>query len=139
MDEHHGFDLARPRRDGADGDPGRGAGRARRRPGEGLDQRAGEREPLAAAARTRHAAACPARAVKLRSYKFLILPVVQQLDDDGTVMGEGQTEQPDVAFGVRGLKEYAESFEMILAQREAEMNGGSNGQGEERDGLQGGS
>jgi len=68
--------------------------------------------------------------VKLRSYKFLILPVVQQLDDDGTVMGEGQTEQPDVAFGVRGLKEYAESFEQVLAQREAEMNGGTNGQEE---------
>jgi hypothetical protein len=61
----------------------------------------------------------------LRPYKFLIIPVVQQLDEDGNVTGEVQPQQPDTVYGLRGLREYAEGFEVALAEREAAMNGGS--------------
>jgi len=75
----------------------------------------------------------------LRPYKFLIVSVVQQVDEEGTVLAEASTEEPDVCFGIRGLINYAENFDQILAAREAQMNGGmSNGKGEEGDGLQGG-
>src|SRR5215471_13405274 len=75
--------------------------------------------------------------MRLRPYKFLVVSVVQQVDEDGTVLAEASTEEPDVCFGVAGLISYAESFEQILAAREAQMNGGSNGKVEEGDGLQG--
>jgi hypothetical protein len=61
--------------------------------------------------------------MNLRPYKFLVIPVLQQLDDDGVVTGEAQPEHPDQVFGVQGLIEYAERFEQVLAEREAAMNG----------------
>jgi len=60
----------------------------------------------------------------LRSYKFLVVPVVQQLDDDGNVTGEMQPERPDAVYGVAALAEYAERFEQVLAERETASNGG---------------
>jgi len=65
--------------------------------------------------------------VSLRPYKFLVISVAQQVNEDGAVVNEVSTEQPDVCFGISGLVSYAESFEQILAQREAQMNGGSDG------------
>jgi hypothetical protein len=61
--------------------------------------------------------------MSLRPYKFLIVPVIQEIDEDGNVINEVQTQQPDTAFGVRGLIAYAENFEQVLAEREAVMNG----------------
>lgn len=52
----------------------------------------------------------------LRSYKFLVIPVLQQVGEDGTVVAEAQREQPDAVFGVDGLRRYAEGFEEALAQ-----------------------
>jgi hypothetical protein len=59
----------------------------------------------------------------LRPYKFLVVPVVQELDDDGNVIGERQTQEPAQVFGVQGLHEYADGFDDVLAQQQARMNG----------------
>jgi hypothetical protein len=59
----------------------------------------------------------------LRPYKFLIVPVIQEIDTDGNVTNEVQPQQPDTVYGLRGLHEYAEGFEAVLAEREAAMNG----------------
>jgi len=60
----------------------------------------------------------------LRTYKFLIQPVVQVVDEDGDVVDEGSSERPDVVFGVDGLLRYAEGWEEALMLRSAQMNGG---------------
>ena len=62
----------------------------------------------------------------LRTYKFLVIPVIQQLDEDGVVTAEVQPQQPDSVFGIRGLVAYAEGFEAVLAEREAASNGASS-------------
>lgn len=59
----------------------------------------------------------------LRPYKFLVMPVVQKIDEHGVVVAEGQGEQPDVVFGVDGLRRYADGFEQVLAEMMAEANG----------------
>jgi len=60
----------------------------------------------------------------LRPYKFLVVPVVQELDEDGNVTGEVSPEQPVVVFGVEGLQRFADGFELDLAvQAEALANG----------------
>jgi hypothetical protein len=61
--------------------------------------------------------------VTLRPYKFLIVPVVQNVDEDGVVVAEGQGEQPDVVFGVDGLHRYADNFEQVLSEIMAKENG----------------
>ena len=53
----------------------------------------------------------------LRPYKFLIVPVLQQLDQAGNVTAEVQTEQLDTAFGVAGLLAYANGFEEALTRQ----------------------
>jgi len=60
----------------------------------------------------------------LRSYKFLIMPVLQAVNDDGTVINEVQPQQPDVVFGVEALARYADGFEdAVAAQNAAQSNG----------------
>jgi hypothetical protein len=59
----------------------------------------------------------------LRPYKFLIVPVIQEIDAEGNVTNEVQPQQPDTVYGLRGLREYAEGFEAVLAERETAMNG----------------
>jgi hypothetical protein len=61
----------------------------------------------------------------LRPYKFLIVPVLQQLDQDGNVTGELQTEHPDTAFGVAGLLAYANGFEEALTRQGRQMMNGT--------------
>jgi len=60
----------------------------------------------------------------LRPYKFLVTPVIQQVDDNGDVVSEASPEQPDVIFGVQQLARYAEIFEEELAKREAATSNG---------------
>lgn len=57
-----------------------------------------------------------------RTYKFLVVPVVQLVDEEDLVVGEAQPDQPDTVFGLDGLHRYAEEFEARLA---APQNGGS--------------
>lgn len=60
----------------------------------------------------------------LRVYKFLVLPVCQQVGDEGVVIAEVQPEQPDTVFGIAGLERYAAGFEAALATaRTAQPNG----------------
>lgn len=59
----------------------------------------------------------------LRPYKFMIIPVVQVVDDKGVVIDEGSPEKPDTVFGLDGLREYAEGFEAVLAEKSAQQNG----------------
>lgn len=60
-----------------------------------------------------------------RPYKFLIVPVAQELDDADNVTGEASPKQPDIVFGVDGLHRYADEFETILAAHlAAAANGG---------------
>ena len=61
----------------------------------------------------------------LRVYKFVVMPVLQQVEDDGTVTNEVQPQQPDNVFGIDGLVRYAQGFEEALA---AHLNSLQNGQ-----------
>jgi hypothetical protein len=63
--------------------------------------------------------------MSLRPYKFLVVPVVQEVDDDGVVIQERQPEQPTHVFGVDGLMQFASTFEESLAAQSASMNGGN--------------
>jgi hypothetical protein len=50
-----------------------------------------------------------------RPYKFLVVSVLQEVDDEGKVVREAVSEQPTVVFGIDGLQRYAETFELELA------------------------
>jgi hypothetical protein len=50
-----------------------------------------------------------------RPYKFLVVAVVQEVNDEGNVVREVTSEQPVAVFGVDGLKRFAENFELDLA------------------------
>lgn len=57
----------------------------------------------------------------LRPYKFQLVAIAQQLDDDGTVTGEatigaGESGQPFVLFGVDALAKWAQDFPGLLDQ-----------------------
>lgn len=52
-----------------------------------------------------------------RPYKFLIIPVIQEVDDDGSVIQELSQQEPTTVFGVDGLHKYADTFELDLAAR----------------------
>jgi len=58
-----------------------------------------------------------------KPYKFLIVSVVQEVDDDGKVLNELVQENPTSVFGIDGLHEYAERFELELQARMAEARG----------------
>jgi len=60
---------------------------------------------------------------QLRVYKFLVVPVLQQVDDDGVVVAELQPPNPDSVFGIDGLTRYAAGFEAKLAEQLASHNG----------------
>jgi len=59
----------------------------------------------------------------LRTYKFVVMPVLQQVDELGVVVGELSPPQPDTLFGVDGLMRYAAGWEEALARHVAQMNG----------------
>lgn len=61
----------------------------------------------------------------LRPYKFLVVPVMQRVDEDGNVLDEVQPNQPDHVFGLDGLRQYADKFPVVLAQLEAAQSNGS--------------
>ena len=63
--------------------------------------------------------------MNLRPYKFLVVAVVQQVDDDGNVTGELQPEKPDVVFAVEGLRAYADGFEGALSRHAAAIANGA--------------
>lgn len=61
--------------------------------------------------------------MQLRPYKFLVQPVVQQVDEEGNVVGEvfaagGPQNEPIVLFGVKALEEWARDFPKNLVQAE---------------------
>jgi hypothetical protein len=59
-----------------------------------------------------------------RPYKFLVIPVIQILDDEGNVIEEASPEQPIAVFGIAGLHAFADGFEADLQTRViAEANG----------------
>jgi len=60
----------------------------------------------------------------LRPYKFLVIPVLQTVDEEGIVVNEVQPQQPDTVFGVEALMRYADGFEAaVAAQNAASQNG----------------
>jgi hypothetical protein len=61
---------------------------------------------------------------ELRVYKFLVMPVLQQVDENGTVTNEAQPQQPDTVFGLDGLQRYADGFEDALARHMQAINDG---------------
>lgn len=70
-----------------------------------------------------------APATRFKPYKFLVMPVVQEVDADGTVINEVQPEQPTAVFGVEGLRTFADGFvESLATARTAEANGRPGGQ-----------
>ena len=50
-----------------------------------------------------------------RPYKFLIVPVIQEVDEDGNVVQEMSPQQPTAVFGVEGLRQFADTYELNLA------------------------
>jgi len=64
---------------------------------------------------------------ELRAYKFLVMPVIQQVNEDGDVVTEVQPQQPDTVFGVEALKRYADGFDEALQRQMQAIN---NGQGQ---------
>ena len=59
----------------------------------------------------------------LRPYKFQIVPVVQEIDADGNVVGEQTLAstaggQPVTVFGLDGLRAFADTFQARLEQAE---------------------
>jgi N6-adenosine-specific RNA methylase IME4 len=50
----------------------------------------------------------------VRPYKYLVVAVLQELDDDGHVIGERATEQ-NVIYGSDALATWAEDFDTSLA------------------------
>jgi len=62
-----------------------------------------------------------------RPYKFLVVAVIQDVDDDGEVVNEFASQEPTVVFGLRGLKTYADNFDVSNLTPEnpqQELNGG---------------
>lgn len=55
--------------------------------------------------------------MSFRPYKFLIIPVIQEVDEDGNVIQEMSPEQPHTVFGIDGLRSFAETYELDLAAR----------------------
>ena len=63
-----------------------------------------------------------------RPYKFLIISVVQEIDDEtGEVINELVQEQPTPVFNVDGIRKYADNFEADMQARIAELNGRGSG------------
>jgi hypothetical protein len=58
--------------------------------------------------------------MSFRAYKFLVVPVIQEVDDEGNVTGELTPDQPVPVFGISGLHAFADNFEDELLQRVAE-------------------
>jgi hypothetical protein len=50
--------------------------------------------------------------MSFRPYKFLVVPVIQEVDEDGNVVRELSVEKPVVVFGLEGLSTYAATFEL---------------------------
>jgi hypothetical protein len=65
--------------------------------------------------------------MNIRPYKFLVMPVVQELDDDGNVLQEMSPEQPIAVFGIEGLHRFADSYEADLMARISAQNGNKGG------------
>jgi len=59
-----------------------------------------------------------------RPYKFLIVPVIQEVDDDGVVVNELSPEQPISVFGIDGVHRFADGFEADLVAKTSQ-NGSS--------------
>ena len=57
--------------------------------------------------------------LSLRPYKFLIVAVVQKVEN-GEVVRELVAETPTSVFGVEGLRRFADEFERDLAIEEGE-------------------
>ena len=60
-----------------------------------------------------------------RPYKFLVIPVVQEVNDEGTVINELSPEQPVPVFGIDGLHKFADGFEADLVSRVAQNGAGA--------------
>lgn len=56
-----------------------------------------------------------------RPYKFLIVPVIQDVDEDGNVVQELSAENPTTVFGIDGLRRFADTFELDLAAHDPEI------------------
>jgi len=61
----------------------------------------------------------------LRAYKFLVMPVLQLVDEEGGIVGEQSPQQPDVLFGVDGLARYAAGFDAALERHLAAIQNGA--------------
>jgi hypothetical protein len=48
--------------------------------------------------------------------------VIQEVDEDGNVVQEMSPEQPQTVFGVEGLRQFADTFELDLAARTPSSN-----------------
>jgi len=62
---------------------------------------------------------------RLRVYKFLVVPVLQAVDENGTVVNEVQPEQGDWVFGIEGLTRYAAGFEAAVEAQNNASTGGT--------------
>lgn len=61
--------------------------------------------------------------MNLRPYKFVVQAIVQQVDENGNVVGESPAE-PVSIFGCEALSRWADDFPFELARVEAGKDGG---------------
>lgn len=66
---------------------------------------------------------------KIRPYKFEIVPIVQILDDDGEVIGEGTPAQfmppkgsPSVVYGCKNLETWAREFPEFIEELQKRLD-----------------
>jgi hypothetical protein len=50
--------------------------------------------------------------MEYRPYKFLVVAVIQEVDDDGVVVRELQAQEPTAVFGLDGLRKFADEFKI---------------------------
>jgi hypothetical protein len=60
--------------------------------------------------------------VAMVPYKFILVSVVQEIDEEGTVVGERTSDEVTV-FGLHGLVKFAENFHMLIP----DVGGNENG------------
>ena len=49
-----------------------------------------------------------------RIYKFIIMPILQEVNDDGEVIQEVGPKEPTTVFGIAGVHKFADNFELEL-------------------------
>jgi hypothetical protein len=59
--------------------------------------------------------------MEYRPYKFLVVAVIQEIDDEGIVVQELQAQEPTAVFGIDGLRKFADEFTIDVPQQDGRV------------------